>query len=257
MDGETKGQSTSSIQPEDNPLGGFFSNILTPGSSLNPTFLLIVDSALASLLFVFISLLYLSGGNSHFIFLIVIEGCLWASVKWCVLPATPARHDSSNPDTEGSSPSCKKLLPERRPRATLSLLRITLLPGQRQNEHDSAPLRHIIQTSYPTNGILGSSTAPQRKLHPSPRLPPPPLARLVPHLRPLRAVLRELEHCTGVSGAREKKPREGKDALSRSVPSMPSRKAATPASPREPPVAWMEAKCWAWSTTSGSRALKV
>ena len=62
--------------------GGFFSNILTPGSSLNPTFLRILDAAFIALLLVFILLLFLTGGSVHMVFLIVIEGCLWVSVKW-------------------------------------------------------------------------------------------------------------------------------------------------------------------------------
>ena len=62
----------------------FLSNILTPGSSLNPVFLTIVDCVLATLLLIFLGLLVLSRGSIHFILLIIITGCLWASVKWCV-----------------------------------------------------------------------------------------------------------------------------------------------------------------------------
>ncbi|KAL5530197.1 hypothetical protein ACEPAF_6454 [Sanghuangporus sanghuang] len=62
----------------------FFSTLLKPGSSLHPTFLRILDAAFATLLAIFISLLYLLSGNVHIIFLIGIELCLWASVKWFV-----------------------------------------------------------------------------------------------------------------------------------------------------------------------------
>ncbi|KAI5125027.1 hypothetical protein M0805_007451 [Coniferiporia weirii] len=62
----------------------FFSSLLTPGSSLNPTFLLILDGAFAALLCIFIVLLFLLSGSIHIIALIGIELCLWASVKWFV-----------------------------------------------------------------------------------------------------------------------------------------------------------------------------
>ncbi|KAG8732629.1 hypothetical protein FRC12_019191 [Ceratobasidium sp. 428] len=59
-----------------------FAEILKPGSSRHPVFLLIVDGALALLLSVLLSLLYLTSGNIHIIALIGIECCLWASIKW-------------------------------------------------------------------------------------------------------------------------------------------------------------------------------
>ncbi|KAK7696621.1 hypothetical protein QCA50_001279 [Cerrena zonata] len=62
----------------------FISNILTPGSSMHPTFLLILDIAFASLLFVLLGMLVLTKGSIHVFALIAIEGCLWASVKWFV-----------------------------------------------------------------------------------------------------------------------------------------------------------------------------
>ena len=62
----------------------FISNILTPGSSTHPTFLLILDVAFAALLFVLLGMLVLTKGNIHVFALVAIEGCLWASVKWCV-----------------------------------------------------------------------------------------------------------------------------------------------------------------------------
>ena len=62
----------------------FFSDILQPGSSLNPTFLLILDSAFALLLIVLLSLAYLTSGNFHIFALTSIELALWATVKWRV-----------------------------------------------------------------------------------------------------------------------------------------------------------------------------
>jgi hypothetical protein len=60
----------------------FFSNILQPGSSLNPSFLFIVDCILGSLLIVLLSLACLTSGNLHIFALIAIELALWASIKW-------------------------------------------------------------------------------------------------------------------------------------------------------------------------------
>ncbi|KAI0662973.1 hypothetical protein C8Q70DRAFT_1050678 [Cubamyces menziesii] len=74
----------STTTPELPSDGGFFSNILTPGSSLNPTFLRILDGAFALLFAVLFSLFVLTRGNVHLLFLMVIECCLWASVKWFV-----------------------------------------------------------------------------------------------------------------------------------------------------------------------------
>ncbi|THH33716.1 hypothetical protein EUX98_g445 [Antrodiella citrinella] len=62
----------------------FLSNILTPGSSLHPTFQLILDGAFAFLLMVLVGLAVLTRGNIHMFALIGIELCLWASVKWFV-----------------------------------------------------------------------------------------------------------------------------------------------------------------------------
>lgn len=69
----------------------FLANILKPGSSLNPTFLFIVDGAFTFLLLVFITLAFLTSGNIHIFVLMGIELALWASVKWCV--NTFVRHD--------------------------------------------------------------------------------------------------------------------------------------------------------------------
>lgn len=61
-----------------------FSDVLKPGSSLDSTFLLILDGAFTFLLLVLISLAYLTSGNIHIFALTAIELALWASVKWYV-----------------------------------------------------------------------------------------------------------------------------------------------------------------------------
>ena len=66
--------------PSDND--DFLSNILTPGSSLNPTFLFVVDGVLALLAVTLVSLVIATGGNVHLIGLLFIELALWASIKW-------------------------------------------------------------------------------------------------------------------------------------------------------------------------------
>jgi hypothetical protein len=60
----------------------FLSNILAPGSSLNPTFLLAVDVVLALLSLTLGSLVIVTGGNVHLIALLFIALALWASIKW-------------------------------------------------------------------------------------------------------------------------------------------------------------------------------
>lgn len=60
----------------------FLSNLLRPESSLDPTFLLIVDGAFATLLSIFLGLLYLTQGNGHLFVLLFITIGFWASVKW-------------------------------------------------------------------------------------------------------------------------------------------------------------------------------
>jgi len=62
----------------------FLFNILAPGSSLNPTFLLVVDGVLALLALTLLSLVVVTSGNVHVIALLFIELALWASIKWCV-----------------------------------------------------------------------------------------------------------------------------------------------------------------------------
>ena len=60
----------------------FLSNILAPGSSLNPIFLLVVDGVLALLALTLLSLIIATGGNVHLIALLFIELALWVSIKW-------------------------------------------------------------------------------------------------------------------------------------------------------------------------------
>jgi uncharacterized membrane protein len=62
----------------------FVANILKPGSSLNPTFLAVLDGALACLFLVLLALAWLTSGNLHVFVLLGIELSLWASVKWYV-----------------------------------------------------------------------------------------------------------------------------------------------------------------------------
>ncbi|KZS97640.1 hypothetical protein SISNIDRAFT_481548 [Sistotremastrum niveocremeum HHB9708] len=62
----------------------FLSDILTPGSSLQPRFLLIVDGVLSCLLVLFLTLFYISSWSIHFVVLIGIELALWASIKWVI-----------------------------------------------------------------------------------------------------------------------------------------------------------------------------
>ncbi|KAL1761469.1 ER protein Pkr1-domain-containing protein [Schizophyllum commune] len=61
----------------------FFANILTPGSSFHPTFLLIADAAFLGLFFVLLALLFVTQ-SLHFAVLILVEAGLWLSVKWFV-----------------------------------------------------------------------------------------------------------------------------------------------------------------------------
>ncbi|KAI5894054.1 uncharacterized protein SCHCODRAFT_02700610 [Schizophyllum commune H4-8] len=61
----------------------FFANILTPGSSFHPTFLLIADAAFLGLFFVLLALLFVTK-SLHFAVLILVEAGLWLSVKWFV-----------------------------------------------------------------------------------------------------------------------------------------------------------------------------
>ena len=73
--------------PQDQDSFSLFENILTTGSSLNPTFLLIVDGTFLLLFVVFIGLAVATRGNIHILALMAIELGLWGSIKWyvCVL----------------------------------------------------------------------------------------------------------------------------------------------------------------------------
>ncbi|KAJ4472295.1 hypothetical protein J3R30DRAFT_3299027 [Lentinula aciculospora] len=73
---------TSSEFHRDNAELSFFSNILTPGSSLHPTFLLTLDVIFLALLLTLLGLVFATAGNIHLIALTGIELALWASVKW-------------------------------------------------------------------------------------------------------------------------------------------------------------------------------
>lgn len=84
MDSDDNSSTVPAAAQEGDGRDGFLDNILTPGSSLNPTFLFIVDGALGLLLVVLLSLFILTRGNLHLLFLMVIECCLWASIKWYV-----------------------------------------------------------------------------------------------------------------------------------------------------------------------------
>lgn len=76
----------------------FLSNILAPGSSLNPTFLLVVDVVLALLSLTLGSLAIATGGNVHLIALLFIALALWVSIKWFVneLQRTPPSQQSTS-----------------------------------------------------------------------------------------------------------------------------------------------------------------
>ncbi|KAI0092588.1 hypothetical protein BDY19DRAFT_990299 [Irpex rosettiformis] len=82
-DPATKATATG-MNTADGSDNGLFGQILAPGSSLHPTFLLVLDGAFGLLFCVFLGLLFLTSGNVHILALMLIEGCLWASVKWVV-----------------------------------------------------------------------------------------------------------------------------------------------------------------------------
>jgi len=80
-------------EPQSNSLYG---SILEPGSSFNPSFLLVVDGAFVSLFVVLVALAVLTQGNVHLIFLTFIELALWASVKWYVISFPDSRRRSAD-----------------------------------------------------------------------------------------------------------------------------------------------------------------
>lgn len=75
-------QASAAPLPAD-PITSFFSTILEPGSSLHPTFLLIVDGAFLFLVLTLLSLAFVTSGNIHILALTVLSLGLWGSVKWC------------------------------------------------------------------------------------------------------------------------------------------------------------------------------
>ncbi|KAH8106058.1 hypothetical protein BXZ70DRAFT_1004344 [Cristinia sonorae] len=89
---------TQGTDPDGVESNDFVSNILAPGSSLHPTFQLLLDLAFAMLLCVFIALAILTKGNPHIFVLIAIEGCLWASVKWVVRELQKVPPNASEPE---------------------------------------------------------------------------------------------------------------------------------------------------------------
>ena len=64
------------------PESSFLSDLLKPGSSLNPSSILVLDCILGALLVVLLSLAYFTSGNGHILALIAVELALWASLKW-------------------------------------------------------------------------------------------------------------------------------------------------------------------------------
>ncbi|KDN47498.1 hypothetical protein RSAG8_03638, partial [Rhizoctonia solani AG-8 WAC10335] len=100
----------------DSAIPAIFAEILKPGSSRHPVFLMMVDGVLALLLSVLLSLLYLTSGNVHVFALIVIELCLWGSVKWFLheLKQVHAQEQeraagaNTNPDQNSNQTESKK-----------------------------------------------------------------------------------------------------------------------------------------------------
>jgi len=83
MDEPTERDSDKDTSQQTSPSeNDFLSNILAPGSSLNPSFLLVVDGVLALLALTLLSLVIVTGGNVHLIALLLIEFALWVSIKW-------------------------------------------------------------------------------------------------------------------------------------------------------------------------------
>jgi hypothetical protein len=82
MDESTEHDKDTPSQQATSSENDFFSNILAPGSSLNPTFLLVVDGVLALLALILLSFVIVTGGNLHLVALLFIELALWASIKW-------------------------------------------------------------------------------------------------------------------------------------------------------------------------------
>ncbi|EJU06225.1 hypothetical protein DACRYDRAFT_103170 [Dacryopinax primogenitus] len=90
-----------------NDIVSFFADILTPGSSLRPQFLLALDVVLGFLLFIFLSLLCLTW-SLHFLALMAIDIGLWASVKFFVAELARTEEPASSPHVEAEGGESKK-----------------------------------------------------------------------------------------------------------------------------------------------------
>jgi len=64
--------------------GAVVGHILTPGSSLDPKFIMILDGVLGTLALLLTALLWTTGGNLHFLALLSLELALWMTIKWFV-----------------------------------------------------------------------------------------------------------------------------------------------------------------------------
>ncbi|KZT74543.1 hypothetical protein DAEQUDRAFT_761384 [Daedalea quercina L-15889] len=78
-----------------------FSTLLTPGSSLHPTLLLLLDVAFFALFLVFLSLAIVTRGNVHLLVLMLIEVALWVSVKWFVSELQKVQIENGDAVTTG------------------------------------------------------------------------------------------------------------------------------------------------------------
>jgi len=99
----TTAMSDAGDENEDAQLNSFFGTILESGSSFNPAFLLVVDGTFAFLFIVLTSLMVLTRGNIHLIFLTFIEVALWASVKWFVHEWNLTQSNNNPPFDESKS----------------------------------------------------------------------------------------------------------------------------------------------------------
>ncbi|KZO97993.1 hypothetical protein CALVIDRAFT_535591 [Calocera viscosa TUFC12733] len=97
------------VSDETNDMVSFVSDILTPGSSLRPQFLLVLDVVLGFLFFVFLSLLFLTW-SLHFLALMLITVGLWGSVKFFVaeLASTEAPVPHPGPSIKEAAESKKE-----------------------------------------------------------------------------------------------------------------------------------------------------
>lgn len=106
---ETTAMTDIRDETEEFQSSSFPGSIFEPGSSFNPTFLVVVDGAFASLFAVLVALAVLTQGNIHLIFLTFIELALWASVKWYVISRLDSRRHRADADASlGSYMSGKR-----------------------------------------------------------------------------------------------------------------------------------------------------